>query len=177
METKRKLVLYIAMSVDGCIAAEGDDLSFLNTVAKEGEDYGYQTFVDSVDTVIMGKRTYDWVLKHAAYPHIDKKSFIITSSTLPAIGNIEFYNGDLKELIYSLKKQKGKTIFCDGGAMVVNQLLRINAFDELIISIIPILVGKGIKLFENKGEMKNLKLLKCQNFESGLIQLHYQVNP
>ncbi|MBD3275107.1 MAG: dihydrofolate reductase, partial [Candidatus Marinimicrobia bacterium] len=59
---KRKLILYIACSLDGYIAAPDDDLSFLDRVQKEGEDYGYADFVSSVDTVILGRKTYDWVM-------------------------------------------------------------------------------------------------------------------
>jgi dihydrofolate reductase len=73
MEEERKVILYIAMSLDGFIARTGDDLSFLSIVEKQGEDYGYRDFINTVDTVIMGRRTYDWVLTQVdEFPHADK---------------------------------------------------------------------------------------------------------
>lgn len=70
----------------------GDDLSFLSAVAKEGEDYGYQAFTARVDIVIMGRKTYDWVLQHADFPHQDKTTYIITRSQRPSVGNTQVSN-------------------------------------------------------------------------------------
>ncbi|WP_027001569.1 dihydrofolate reductase family protein [Hugenholtzia roseola] len=175
----RKLILYIATSVDGFIAKPEDDLSFLSIVAKEGEDYGYQAFVESVDSVILGRRTYDWVNKNATYPHQDKQTYVLTRQTKAKEGNITFYDGSLSELVSELKKvtdrQKAdKNIFCDGGAQVVAALLAQNLIDELIISIVPILVGNGIKLFEQERPEMRLTLVDVKKFDTGLVQLHYK---
>lgn len=170
----RKLILYIACSLDEYIAKPNDDLSFLSVVEKEGEDYGYSQFVESVDTVILGRKTYEWVLKHAAFPHSDKQTFVITRTPKPNEGNIHFYSGSLKELVANLKKEKGKYIFCDGGSQVVQALLHEQLIDEVIISIIPIFVGDGTRLFENGRPEQKLTLLSCKHFEKGLVQLHYR---
>ncbi len=78
-EKTRKLTVYIAMSLDGFIAKPGDDLSFLTRVEKEGEDYGYSSFYARIDTVIMGRKTYDWVYSMTGeMPHPDKKLFVCT---------------------------------------------------------------------------------------------------
>lgn len=176
METKRKVILYIAMSLDGYIAKPNDDLSFLNIVQKEGEDYGYFDFIKSVDTVILGRKTYDWVMKQVPeFPHADKTTYIITRHYKPSEGNLHYYNGSLKELITKLKSEKGKTIFCDGGSQVVNALLNEKLIDELIISIIPVLVGNGTRLFENERPEQELQLISSKSFEKGLVQLHYGV--
>jgi dihydrofolate reductase len=76
--------------------------------------------------------------------------------------------------VLKLKKEKGKKIFCDGGAQVLNELLKEKLFDELIISVVPILLGDGIKLFQTGIPERILKLVSSQSFESGLVQLHYQ---
>ncbi|MCU0387825.1 MAG: dihydrofolate reductase family protein [Chitinophagaceae bacterium] len=176
MNTERKVILYIAMSVDGFIAGPQDDLSFLNVVAKEGEDYGYNGFTAMVDTVIMGRKTYDWVMKQVPeFPHADKQTFILTRTEKPSEGNVQFYAGSLTELMATLRNQTGKNIFVDGGADVVNSLLQINQIDEMIISIIPSLVGDGTPLFKPGRSFKNLKLTESKAFESGLVQLHYEV--
>ncbi|KAA6440800.1 dihydrofolate reductase [Dyadobacter flavalbus] len=171
----RKLVLYIAMSLDGYIAAPGDDLGFLGKVEKEGEDYGYADFIEQVDTVIVGRRTYNWVIQHVPdFIHADKETYIITRTPQESIGNIHFYTGDIGELVTKLQAKEGKTIFCDGGAEVVHQLLQRSLIDEFVISVIPVFVGEGIRLFKDGRPGTDLKLISSKSFETGLVQLHYE---
>ncbi|MEM6841005.1 MAG: dihydrofolate reductase family protein [Bacteroidota bacterium] len=172
----RKLILYISCSLDGYIAKPNDDLGFLSIVQKEGEDYGYNDFVATVDTVIVGRKTYDWVVGQGYdFPHTDKESYIITRQKRPKQGNLTFYQGDLKTLVKELKASGGKNIFCDGGSEIVNQLLIDKLFDELILSVIPILVGDGTKLFKNGRPEQELELISSKNYDSGLVQLHYRM--
>jgi dihydrofolate reductase len=89
--------------------------------------------------------------------------------------NVTFYSADLKELIDSLKKQKGKNIYIDGGAEIVNELLKLGLIDELIISVIPVLLGSGISLFMQGRPEASLSLKNSTQYEKGLVQLHYQV--
>ncbi len=172
---ERKVILYIATSLDGYIASPDDNLDFLSVVEQEGEDYGYAQFIESVDTVIVGRKTYDKVLSMGFdFPHSDKESYIITRTPKPATGKIEFYTGDLKNLILKLKKQEGKNIFVDGGAEVVNLLLKDNLIDEFCISIIPVLLGDGIRLFQDNRPGLPLKFVRSESFKSGLVQVWYQ---
>ena len=174
MKNERRTILYIAMSLDGYIAKPNDDLGFLSMVEAEGEDYGYTDFVQSVDTVILGRRTYDWIMAQVpVFPHADLKTYVITRTAMPGMGLTEFYTGDIKTLIGALKRQEGKNIFIDGGAMVVNLMLSDGLIDELIISIIPILVGDGIRLFSGNNPEQPLVLKDVKKFDSGLVQLHY----
>ena len=174
---KRKLILYISCSLDGYIACPNDDLSFLNPMQLEGEDYGYQAFVDTVDTVIVGRRTYDWVVNQGYdFPHTNKECYILTSQTRAKEGSLTFYQGDLKELVQRLKSSNSqKHIFCDGGAQVVHQLLSAQLIDEIILSVVPVLLGAGTKLFKEDRPQQLLELLSSKSFESGLLQLHYKV--
>ena len=97
---KRKLILYIATSLDGYIAQPNDDLSFLNSVQKKGENYGYSDFISDIDTIIMGRRTYDWVMKQTeVFPHADKSVYIVSRTRKGQQGNIHFYNGNLADLV------------------------------------------------------------------------------
>jgi dihydrofolate reductase len=172
----RKLILYIACSLDGYIAKPNDDLGFLGIVQKEGEDYGYNDFVSTVDTVIIGRKTYDWVTGQGFdFPHSDKECYIITRQEKPKVGNLTFYNGELKKLVLELKAKNGKNIFCDGGSEIVNQLLSEKLFDELIISVVPVLVGSGTRLFTDGRPEQELELVSAKSFETGLLQLHYKI--
>lgn len=162
------------MSLDGYIAQPNDDLSFLSIVQKEGEDYGYGEFIKTVDTVILGRKTYDWVMKQVPeFPHADKETYVITRSPRKATGNTSFHSGNLKELITRLKSENGSNIFCDGGAEIVNALLKENLIDELILSVIPILLGNGTRLFQNQYPEQLLELVSTKTFDTGLVQLHY----
>jgi len=112
MNLDRKVVLYIAASLDGYIAKPNDDLSFLSIVQKEGEDYGYAAFISTVDTVILGRKTYEWVMRQLPeFSHADKETYVITRTERPSAGTVQFYAGKLKDLINRLKSEPGKNIF------------------------------------------------------------------
>jgi dihydrofolate reductase len=171
----RKVILYIATSLDGYITQPNDDLSFLSIVEQEGQDYGYADFIKTVDTVIVGRKTYDKVISMGFdFPHADKDAYIITRTPKPSIGSVKFYTDDLKSLIDKLKSENGKNIFCDGGAEIVNELLKNDLIDEFIISVIPILVGNGTKLFKDGRPEQKLELVSVKSFDKGLTQLHYK---
>ncbi|MBL7900762.1 MAG: dihydrofolate reductase [Bacteroidia bacterium] len=175
MTTDRKVIVYIATSLDGYIAKPNDDLDFLSIVEQEGQDYGYADFIKTVDTVVVGRKTYDKVISMGFdFPHADKNAYIITRTPRPNIGSVKFYTEDLKALVDKLKTEKGKNIFCDGGAEIVNELLKHDLIDEFIISIIPILVGNGTKLFKDNRPEQKLELISVKSFEKGLTQLHYK---
>ena len=171
---KRKLILYIACSIDGYIAERGDDLSFLDQVQQEDEDYGYSEFISSVDTVIMGRRTYDWVMRHVdRFPHADKETYVITRKERQKEGNVAFYTGELTALVNALKDKPGKNIFCDGGAEIVNLLLQNKLIDEMILSVIPVLLGQGTRLFQSNFSKQQAQLKSSRPYPSGLLQIHY----
>ncbi|WP_333862649.1 dihydrofolate reductase family protein [Sphingobacterium sp.] len=172
----RKLSVFIATSVDGYIAKPNDDLSFLNMVEKEGEDYGYSDFINTIDTLIVGRKTYEYVLKNIGASHYDngqRDVYVITRTARPHVGRTIFYSGDLVDLIAELKSGKGKNIYCDGGAEIINELLKHDVIDELIISVIPILLGAGTRLFQEGRPEQLLKLITTKTFETGLVKLHY----
>ena len=173
----RILSLFIATSLDGYIAQPNDDLSFLKSVEKEGEDYGYAEFTSTVDTIIVGRKTYDYVLKEIGPSHYDngeREVYVITRTERPGSGKVKFYTGDLSELVQDLKSGKGKNIYCDGGAEIINELLKNDLVDEFIISIIPVLVGNGTRLFKDGRPEQELELLSAKSFDTGLTQLHYR---
>ena len=165
------------MSLDRYIAGPNDDLSFLKSVEKEGEDYGYGEFTSTIDTIIIGRKTFDYVVKNIGLSHYDngqRDIYVITRSERPQVGRTTFYTGDLSELVEKLKSEKGKNIYCDGGAEIINELLKHHLIDEYIISIVPVLLGNGTRLFKDGSPEQTLEFLKVKTFETGLTQLHYQ---
>jgi len=170
----RKVISYIAMSLDGYIARPDGDISFLSIVEKKGEDYGYSDFTSTIDTIIIGRKTYDKVISMGyEYPDNDNDVYIITRAVKPNYKTLKYYSGSLRKLVSELKSKQGKNIFCDGGSEIINELLRDNLIDEFIISVIPIILGDGISLFKNGRPELNLKLIKSDAFDTGLVQLHY----
>ena len=100
----------------------------------------------------------------------------MTRTPRPSKGNLSFHSGDLELLVRKLKSEEGKGIFIDGGAEIVNQLLRLKLIDEMYISIIPILLGNGVRLFQDGRPEQELTLLTSLQYKKGLVQLHYKIS-
>ena len=173
----RKLSLFIATSLDGYIAKPNDDLDFLKLVEKEGEDYGYAEFTANIDTIIIGRKTYDWVVREIGASHYNNEErnvYVITKTKRQSVGKTIFYTGNPIELVQQLKNGNGKDIYCDGGAEIINEFLKSELIDEFIISIVPVLVGDGIRLFKDGRPEQQLELVNSKTFDTGLTQLHYR---
>jgi dihydrofolate reductase len=172
---ERKLILYIAMSLDGFIAKHDDNIDFLSVVEAGEEDYGHKDFLNEIDTVIWGRRTFEKVVSFGhGVPYPDKKVYVISKSRKGTEGHAVFHD-DASSLIASLKAEEGKHLYCDGGGEVVLELLKSQLIDRIIVSVIPHLLGEGIRLFKGQPIEQRLTLRKSTTFPSGLVQLWYDV--
>lgn len=172
----RKVIVYIACSMDGYIAGPNDDLGFLHKVEKPGEDYGYGQFIESIDTVIMGRKTYEKVMSMVSeFPHASRECYVMTSTPRMDSGKTTFYTGDLRQLVVMLTQQNGRDIFIDGGAEIINSLMKDNLVDEFIISTVPVILGDGTPLFKGGRPEADLEFVSVRHFDTGLVQLHYSV--
>lgn len=172
----RKLCLFIAMSLDGFIARPDGDISFLDEMNQEGEDYGYSTFIETVDTVILGRKTYDKIESMGLeLPYGEREVIVLTRAPKPATKGVSFYSGNLDDLVSSLQSKPGKNIYCDGGGETIQQLLKTQRIDEITVSIVPVLLGEGIRLFGGLIQEQKLKLNTSRSFTKGLTQLHYDI--
>lgn len=175
MKNQRKVVLFIAQSLDGYIAKENSDINWLSIVERDNEDYGYDNFIKTVDTVFMGRKTYEKVLTFGVeFPHKGRTCYVLSKTLKGVDENVQFFSGNVVDLMTNIKSQKGKNIFVDGGSEVVREFRENNLIDEYIISIIPIFLGKGIRLFKETDTENSLKLIKSEVFDSGLVQLTYE---
>lgn len=173
----RKVSLFIATSLDGYIAKPNDDLSFLKIVEKEGEDYGYTEFTETIDTLIIGRKTYDYVLKELGASHYDngkRDVYVITRTEKPNVERTTFYTGNLTDLVKQLQSKNGKNIYCDGGSEIINELLKNDLVDEFIISVVPVLLGNGTRLFKHGRPEQELQFVSAKTYDTGLIQLYYK---
>ena len=174
---ERKLILYFSMSLDGFLATKDDDLSWLSIVEREGEDYGYAAFNETVDTYIVGSRTYEKVLSMTGgvFPPANQHTcYVINRQDRESENGVSFYNKGVEQLIKDLKSKNGKNIFCDGGAMVVKMLMDKNLIDEYSIAIIPIILGDGKRLFRGETPRIELEAISSKHYESGLTTLYYK---
>jgi dihydrofolate reductase len=168
----RKIVLFIATSIDGFIAGKNGDTSWLFT----NGDFGYNDFYSSIDTIVMGYNTYSFIKQFPQFPYPDKKNYVFTRSRRKPDGNpVELILGDVVTFTKKLKKQSGKNIWLVGGGKINSILLNANLIDQMIISIHPIALGQGIKLFKDESLKKlHFKLIHHKVFERGLVQLTYE---
>lgn len=175
MPNQRKIVCYIAISLDGYIATEDDSLEWLMKVEMEG-DAGYAEFMESIDTVVMGRRTYDWVVEaeEGKLPYPDKECYVFSSKESGQKGHVKFTNEAIGQFAENLKRQPGKDIWVVGGGNLVHGFLKERLIDEFIISIAPTLIGKGIPLFQELDFEIEYHLKKVG--QSGqFAQLHYEL--
>lgn len=171
----RKIILYIAMSLDGYIAKTDDNIDFLSIVETPDEDFGYADFLQNIDTVIWGRKTFDKVLSFGnGVPHEDKKVYVVSTTKQGKKEHAE-YVSNVIELVKSLKQKDGKDIYCDGGSEIVFELLKNRLFDRIIVSVIPHLLGDGIRLFREKNVEQNLQFKRSISYPSGLVQLWYDI--
>lgn len=172
----RKLIVYISMSIDGFIAGPDGDLGFLSQVEVAGEDYGYSEFVKTIDAVIIGRKTIEKVESMGyEYPLHDREVYVISRNLRQDKGSMHYYQGNPADLARELKGKPGKNIYCDGGSEIVNQLFKAGEVDDLILSIIPVILGDGIPLFRSGNALQTMHLISCKSYPSGLVQMHYSV--
>jgi dihydrofolate reductase len=173
MQNKRKIILYIATSLDGYIATEDDSLEWLFKTEGEG-DNGYFDFYNTVDTILIGRRTYDWIIEQekGEFPYKNKKCYVFSKSEKDINENVEFVNQDVVEFTNKIKKMDGGNIWLVGGGGLLNSFIKERLVDEFIITISPTLIGRGIPLFKKNDFELELKLKGMRRFNQ-FVELHY----
>lgn len=169
----KKVILYIAQSLDGYIARENGSIEWLDTVEREGEDYGYHDFYQKIDVCIMGRKTYDTIKNMNPFPYKHLETYVVTKKQFENRENLHFYAGPVYELVSKLKDDEGKNIWLIGGGELIRDFINLDLIDEYIIATLPVLLGRGIPLFREFNKERYLKLKKVKNYESGLVQCYY----
>lgn len=173
----RKIKLYIATSLDNYIARPNGEIDWLETFpTPEGEDFGYAAFMETVTTTLMGNKTYQQVLGFdMPFPYADKENFVFTRQKgLEPTEHVQFVSENIISFIQSLKEKPGKNIWLIGGGQLNTVLLNHDLIDEMILTVLPIVLGEGIPLFGGKPEEQIFNLLNHQVFDNGFVQLTYQ---
>jgi dihydrofolate reductase len=176
MHTRPKISINISASIDGFIARKDHSLDWLDCVEAGSEDYGFNHFLNSIDGVILGRKTYHvaaTAYRTPKWPYSGKRLIVLSNSLNQIIPEAQLYSGDLVNLVLQLHDEGIQHIWIDGGT-IISQFLRLNLVDEMTLSIIPILLGEGIPLFEVKKELP-CRLISAQSYRSGLVQGHYEL--
>ena len=173
----RKVTLFIAMSLDGYIADKDGGVDWLNGQEEDGENMDtYSEFIKTIDTIIMGWNTYHQVITELSpeewiYP--EQVSFVITHREIPSTERIRFTSESPCDLIKRLREEEGNGIWICGGASIVRQLMETDLIDTLHISVIPTLLGDGVRLFGPLEKEQKLRLVKTQSY-NGITDLVYE---
>ena len=175
MNQRRNTVLFIASSLDGYIARKDESLEWLFKVEGEG-DNGFAEFYETVDTLLMGKRTYDWVMKQdfEEFPYKNKECYVFTRSSYEDTENVKFVKDDVNNFMNKLKNKDGNNIWVVGGGELLNSFMQKDLVDEFIITIAPTIIGNGIPLFKEGNRQLDLSLKGTKKFNQ-FIELHYEV--
>ncbi len=168
-----QIILYIAQSIDGYIAASDGSVDFLNCVETPGEDYGYFSFYKSIDAVIMGANTYEQVKGFGEFPYPDKPCYVFTNRTYEAHDKVEFVSGNPLEWFKIETNNNPMRFWLVGGSSIIKAFQDEELIDEFIISVVPVMLGAGIPLFQSHKSPYNLKLKNVEDYPSGLVQLTY----
>jgi dihydrofolate reductase len=171
----RKIIVHIATSADGYIARPDGDFAWLNRAAAKG-DYGMAKFYKKVDTVILGRKTYEVGVQLGQIGYPGLRNFVFSRSPgKSAVEHVEFVNEDISSFAGRLRKSRGKHIWLVGGSEIIASFLDSRQIDEFMIHVIPIFIGEGIPLIQPKHRDIPLRLLKARRYSDGVVRLHYRV--
>jgi dihydrofolate reductase len=182
-----RVTIHMVASLDGFIARKDGSVDWLETSDEfpggDTLDPGFvEAFLKTIDCYVMGSRTYETALgfetRGFGWPYGDKPTFVLTSRDLPRTReSVEFYSGDLAQLVNDRLRPTFRSIWFVGGGMVAAECLRLGLADEVRYSIVPILIGEGIPFFEKLDRDVALHLEEVKAYKSGMVELCYQVRP
>ena len=179
MTTHRKVIVHIATSADGYIAGPDGDLEWLTSRPAPDGFYGMNTFMKSIDTTVLGRKTYEVSLGLGAKFDARSRTIVFSRQAPPADvpSGVEFVNGAIGPVVRRLREQPGKDIWLMGGGEIIASFLDEQAIDEFVISVVPVFIGDGIPLIARRHRHVPLHLQSVERFEDGLVQLHYRLQP
>ncbi len=167
----RDVSYFVACSLDGMIAGPNDAIDWLFT----DDDYGFAEFYRSVDCLVMGRKTFDAALSFDPFPYAGKRVFVVTRTRGAApLPDVEFVNDDPARVVRRLKLEPGGRVWVVGGGQVVAPLLDAGLVDELVLTIHPVTLGRGARLFETHEARNRWRLHSTRSYHNGLVQVTYR---
>jgi len=180
-----RVTIHMAASLDGFIARRDGRVDWMETSDEfeDGEAVSadfVESFLKTIDCYVMGSRTYETALRFAAkglgWPYGDKPTFVLTSRDLPRTqAAVEFYSGDLAQFVNEQLRPRFRSIWFVGGGAVSGECLRLGLADQVRYSILPVLIGDGIRFFEKLNKDVAFHLTEVKAYKSGMVGLCYEV--
>jgi dihydrofolate reductase len=173
-----KASVFVGASVDGFIARRNGDLDWLP--AGDGEPHGYDEFIATVDTIVIGRKTFETVLGFGAWPYGDKRVVVLSSTpvdlrTARARGGVvEQMGGPPPDIVARLAASGARHLYVDGG-ITIQRFLQAGLIQSLVITRVPVLIGDGIPLFGSLSKDIQLRHIVTRSYPSGLVQSEYEV--
>jgi dihydrofolate reductase len=170
-----KLSVFVGTSLDGFIARRNGDYDFLP--ANGGEPHGYDEFIASVDTILIGRKTFEVVLKLSSWPYGDKRVVVLSHRPLDfsgITGRVEQMSGEPVQIAQKLAATGAKHVYVDGG-ITVQEFLRAGQIHDLTITRVPVLIGEGIPLFGSVPQDIKLRHVGTREYKTGLVTSEYEV--
>jgi len=177
-----KITIHMVSSLDGIIAKKDNSVSWFETADyydKGADAPNAEEFLKTIDCYVMGSRTYEhaWELsKSYGWAYGDVPTFVLTHRKLPVERqNIELYSGDLDSFVNERLKPNYKNVWVVGGAMLANHFIRASLADEIILSVLPVILGEGTLFFNQIGQEVLLHVKDVKAYKSGLVELCYEI--
>ncbi len=175
----RLVILYIAQSLDGFIARLEGSIDWLTKFETNQDgakiDYGYETFLSTIDVILMGRKTYDQIASFGEFPYKNQECYVFSHYHRDAKAQVKFITTNPVAFVKDLIERKGNNIWVVGGAQIIAELFEHQCIDEIILFIMPILIGEGIALFSPKHKTDlSLKLSQSRIYPNGVVELRYR---
>ena len=172
------ITLHMVASLDGIIARRDNSVSWLESTGdvyeKGVSEDSAQEAVPAIDCFVLGARTYEHALE-LGWPYGDTPTFVLTHRELPSTRkSVEFYAGDVNKLVDEILAPRYGNIWLVGGAMLCQAFLRLGLVDEISLVLIPVLLGDGLRLFDNSGTETKWHLKNTVAYKTGIVELSYR---
>ena len=169
-------------SLDGLIAKNDNSVSWFETFdsyEKGVTEQNTEEFLKTIDCYIMGARTYEHALelsKSYGWAYGNVPTIVVTHRNLPINrSNIEIYSGDLNKLVNERLKPNYNNVWVVGGAILAKDFIRLKLADEIMLSVLPIILGDGTLFFDHIGQEQPLQLVDVTAYKSGMVELCYEI--
>ena len=177
MTKRRNVIVHIGTSADGFIARPDGDLEWLTSRPKPEGFYGMSNFMRSIDTKLLGRKTYEMSRRMGATFESKTRTIVFSRNAPPADApsGVDFVQGAIGSFMRRLREQPGKDIWLMGGGELIASFLDEQAIDEFVITVAPVFIGDGIPLIARRPRHVTLDLQSTERFEDGVVQLRYRV--
>ncbi len=172
----KKIILYIAASIDGQIAEPDGGIEWLSEFPiTEEMNYSYKDFFASIDTIVMGGRSWrEMSNMDAMGAYTDKMVYVISHHNWGEKENIKFITENITERIADMRNEPGNNIWLFGGGELISMLLAADLVDEMQIAYIPVILGQGISLFPEQPKESKWEISRTKVYDSGILKVDYQ---